>query len=100
MNKLANILFNDCADGVAPCRLVRRLPPRHFVGRLEECNAILGQQQIESISNTLGLMEAARPDKLETMKRMHVQKCVAWCQKNHLPYNRPHLSANAFAEKQ
>ena len=69
---------------------MRHPPPRHFSIKLEECNAILGQQQIESISNTLGLMDAASPQRLETMKRAHVQKCVAWCQKNRLPYNRVH----------
>ena len=70
--------------------------PYVTVNRIEEYNAIFGQQQIECISQTLSLINTNNYDKLENMKRSHIQKCVTWCQKYKVPYNKMSISTNIF----
>lgn len=70
--------------------------PYVTVNRIEEYNAIFGQQQIECISQTLGLINGNNYDRIENMKKSHIQKCVSWCQKYKLPYNKMTISTNIF----
>ena len=64
--------------------------PYLFTNKVEEYNAIFGQQQIENIVNTLTLMDNnnIKPEKLENLKRNNIQKCISWCQKYNVPYNK------------
>jgi hypothetical protein len=48
--------------------------PYIFVNKVEEYNAIFGQQQIENIHLTLQLIINNKRDKLEMMKKTHIQK--------------------------
>ena len=57
---------------------------------------VFGQQQIESIANTLNLIENPKHDKLDAMKKANIGKCIAWCQKYKLPYNRTIQTTNVF----
>ena len=70
--------------------------PYVTVNRIEEYNAIFGQQQIECISQTLGLINGNNYDRIENMKKSNIQKCVSWCQKYKLPYNKMTVSTNIF----
>ena len=70
--------------------------PYVTINRIEEYNAIFGQQQIECISQTLSLINSSNYDKLENMKRSHIQKSVTWCQKYKVPYNKMSVSTNIF----
>jgi 23S rRNA U2552 (ribose-2'-O)-methylase RlmE/FtsJ len=73
--------------------------PYLFINNVEEINAIFGQQQIENIVNTLNLIDNTnnnKYDKLETMKKTNIQKCITWCQKFNLPYNQFIHSTNIF----
>jgi len=70
--------------------------PYIFTSRVEEYNAIFGQQQIESITSTLNLIDNNKYDRLDTMKKANIQKCVNWCQKYKLPYNKVITSNNIF----
>jgi hypothetical protein len=79
--------------------LLRLFPaplPYYFVTKIEELNAVLGQQQIESIATTLTLMETTKHDRLETLRKNNIQKCIGWCQRHRLPYNRSVSSTNIF----
>ena len=61
--------------------------PLHFVTRLEEYNAIFGQQQIENIHYTISLIKNKnRQDKIENLIKTNVQKCIAWCIKYNIPF--------------
>jgi 23S rRNA U2552 (ribose-2'-O)-methylase RlmE/FtsJ len=64
--------------------------------RVEEYNAIFGQQQVESISHTLCMIDNPRHDRADAMRKGNVNKCVAWCQKHKVPFNRLAPVANAF----
>lgn len=70
--------------------------PSHFLTRVEECNAALGQQQMDTISATLTLIRNPRQEKIEKMRSLNIQKCVTWCQKNKVPYNRDVRQLNMF----
>lgn len=62
--------------------------PYYFYKKIEEYNAVFGQQQIENIHATLTLIENRTTDKIENITKFHVQKCLQWCAK----YNIPHSS--------
>ena len=70
--------------------------PYFFTCRLEEYNCILAQQQIENISITLNLIENNFSERIETLKKTNIQKCIIWCQKNNMPYNKHNHHTNIF----
>jgi 23S rRNA U2552 (ribose-2'-O)-methylase RlmE/FtsJ len=58
----------------------------HFLSKIKEVNSIFGQTQIENIVSTINyIMDDTRHDKLETLRRSHVNKCIKWCRKYSLP---------------
>ena len=68
--------------------------PYLFTNQVEGLNAIYGQQQLDSISNTLNLINNNKPEKIESIKKNNIQKCVSWCQKYNLPFNKVNISNN------
>lgn len=73
--------------------------PLCFVSKLEEYNAILGQQQIENIHYTILLIDNKHnQDKIDTLIKMNVQKCMQWCIKHELPYNIITMNPNVFLQ--
>jgi 23S rRNA U2552 (ribose-2'-O)-methylase RlmE/FtsJ len=70
--------------------------PYLYINKVEEYNAIFGQQQIENIYMTLQLIINNRRDKLEMMKKAHIQKCIEWCQRYDIPYHKNILNNNIF----
>jgi 23S rRNA U2552 (ribose-2'-O)-methylase RlmE/FtsJ len=62
--------------------------PLHFLTKLEDCNSIFGQQQIENIHYTLYLIDIkSQTDKIDTIIQNNIQKCVQWCLTNNVQYN-------------
>lgn len=62
--------------------------PLYFYQRIEEINAILGQQQLEAISSTISLItHKTQKEKLNNLKETHIQKCIGWCTKHNFNYN-------------
>lgn len=76
--------------------LINEEIPRYFITRIEESNASIGQQQLDVISNTLSMIRNPRQDKMEKMRIISIQRCVLWCQKHKLPYNRDVRHFNMF----
>jgi 23S rRNA U2552 (ribose-2'-O)-methylase RlmE/FtsJ len=69
----------------------------YFLNKMEECNAIIGQQQMETINSTIHLiMNKGNVEKLDSMKRHNVAKCISWCDKHGIPYNRVIQQNNIF----
>ena len=68
--------------------------PYIFINRVQELNAIFGQQQIENINTTFSLIESNNSEKLESYKRNNISKCISWCQKYNIPYNKNLISSN------
>lgn len=68
-----------------------------FISKLEEYNAIIGQQQIEIIHYTISLIENKhKQDKIDSLIRTNIQKCIQWCTKYNIPYHPIIINTNIF----
>ena len=73
------------------------LPLQHiYINQIQEINAILGNQQIETITNTIKLIENKKSDKILQYKNNNISKCIQWCIKNNIPYNNYNIYTNLF----
>lgn len=70
--------------------------PRFFTSRIEDSNAVIGQQQMDTISSTLNLIRNPRQEKIEKLRTTNVQRCASWCAKNKMPFNRDIRQMNMF----
>jgi hypothetical protein len=62
--------------------------PLCFVSKIEEYNAILGQQQLENIHSTLLLIDSQyNQDKIESLINTNIQKCILLCTKLGIQHN-------------
>jgi hypothetical protein len=69
--------------------LIRNEIPYYFSNKIEEANAVIGQQQLEAYDQILNIFKNKnRNEKIEILKRNHIQKCIQWCEKNQLPHNK------------
>jgi 23S rRNA U2552 (ribose-2'-O)-methylase RlmE/FtsJ len=83
-------------DGNKLYRLLDIDIPYLFNIKLEEYNAIFGQQQIENILTTLSLIENYKADKIEIFKKHNIAKSIKWCQKHNINYNPTIQNMNIF----
>lgn len=59
-----------------------------FLTKLEEYNAIFGQQQIENIHYTISLIENKhKQEKIDVLIKNNVQKCISWCIRHSIAYH-------------
>ncbi len=71
--------------------------PYYFINKLEESNLIIGQQQLEAYDQIINIFKNKnRDEKMENLKRSHIQKCIHWCEKNQLPHNKFIDKVNMF----
>ena len=71
--------------------------PYYFLNKLEESNAIIGQQQLDAYDQIINIFKNRnRDEKMENLKRQHIQKCIQWCEKNQLPHNKFIDKVNIF----
>jgi len=60
----------------------------YFVNKVEDYNAIFGQQQIENITTTMSnISSKAKADKIDNLKKNNIMKCISWCEKHNIPNN-------------
>jgi hypothetical protein len=80
-NELMN---NKCVSSIIDNDL-----PYYLLNKLEESNIVIGQQQLEAYDQIINIFKNKnREEKLENLKRTHIQKCIQWCEKNQLPHNK------------
>jgi hypothetical protein len=71
--------------------------PYYFINKLEELNIIIGHQQLEFIDQLISLHKNKnREDKIESLKKSNIQKCIQWCDKFKIPYNKFTDKVNIF----
>jgi 23S rRNA U2552 (ribose-2'-O)-methylase RlmE/FtsJ len=60
----------------------------YFLIKLEEFNSIFGQQQIETIFQTISLIENKyKQEKIDNLVKINIQKCIQWCSKHNIGYH-------------
>ena len=79
------IRIMDCETNII--RLLNDDVSSIFITKMEEYNAIFGQQQIDSIYKTLNLIENKKMDKIDSFVKHNIQKSINWCIKHNIPYN-------------
>lgn len=89
VDSFAGVPFdNGCKPPNIKKRFLNTEIPYYFISKMEEYNAIIGQQQIENIHYTLTLIQNKyKNDKIESILKTNIQKCVQWCIKNHIAYH-------------
>jgi len=71
--------------------------PSYFVNKLDDINIIIGQQQLESFDQLINILNNKnRHDKIETIKKINIQKSVSWCEKFKIPCNKFSDKTNIF----
>ena len=69
----------------------------YFINKIEEINVVLGQRQLENIITTLNMISNRNNyDKIDTMKKLHIQKSINWCEKHDIPCIKLYSSNNIF----
>jgi 23S rRNA U2552 (ribose-2'-O)-methylase RlmE/FtsJ len=91
--------FKKMCDNEKPIYRYLNIPiSYYFINKLEEYNAILGQQQIENIHYTISLIEHKyKQDKIDNLIKINIQKCIQWCIKNDVEYNISIGNINIFS---
>jgi len=71
--------------------------PILFLTKIEEYNAIFGQQQLESKDQLISIINNKNKyDKIEALKRNNIQKGIIWCEKYQIPHNKFSDKINIF----
>jgi len=69
--------------------LIANEVPCYLINKLEESNLVIGQQQLEAYDQIINIFKNKnREEKMENLKKFHIQKCIQWCEKNQLPHNK------------
>jgi 23S rRNA U2552 (ribose-2'-O)-methylase RlmE/FtsJ len=72
--------------------------PYIFLKRIEECNAVIGQNQLECINNTINLIENKyKNEKIDFLKKTNISKCISWCVQNGMPYHSQFCSEYSYS---
>lgn len=75
--------------------------PIFFTTRIEEISNVLCQFQINVIQNTISLIKYKRYDlnkKIEEMIKNNITKCIQWCVKNNIGYNKYTSKNNIYID--
>lgn len=71
--------------------------PIYFLTKIDDMNNTLGQQQLESLDLIINLIKNKnKEDKIQTIKKYHIQKSISWCEKHKMPCNRFIEKINIF----
>lgn len=70
----------------------------YYIRQIEEMNAVLGQQQIENILQTIKIIEDVvwAKEHINQIKIQNIKRCVQWCVKNNISYNKNIQTLNMF----
>jgi hypothetical protein len=73
--------------------------PYYFLNKIEEANIIIGQHQLDAYDQAINIVKNKNKDeKLENIKKGNIQKCIQWCEKFKIPYNKFAEKVNIFLQ--
>jgi len=71
--------------------------PYYLLNKLEESNLVICQQQLNAYDQVINILKNKNSEeKIENLKKTHIQKCIQWCEKNQLPHNKFIDKVNIF----
>ena len=71
--------------------------PNFFLSKIEEFNSINGHRQLDAYDQVFNMLyNKNRWQKLELLKKLNIQKSIAWCDKNNVPCNKIGDKTNMF----
>ena len=71
--------------------------PYYFINKIEDANINIGHQQIEHLNLILNIIKNKnRDEKIETLKKANIIKCIQWCEKYKIPHNKFTDKINIF----
>jgi len=77
--------------------LINNEMSHYFVNKIEESNIVIGQQQLEALGQIISIIKNKnRDEKMETLKKNNIQKCILWCERHQIPYNKFTEKTNIF----
>lgn len=96
-NDLQIQLENINNNGVFIESIIDNKLPYYFINKIEDSNVNIGHSQIEQLDLILYMIKNKnRDDKIETIKKNNIIKCVQWCEKYKIPYNKFIDKVNIF----
>lgn len=101
LNKLELFLFNVLKNNLTENKIIDSIIdneiPYIFLNKIEESCIVIAQQQLEAIDQIINIIKNKnKDDKIETLKRNHIQKCIQWCEKYKMPHNKFIEKLNVF----
>jgi hypothetical protein len=98
-NELKNFIINyNVKNGIITSLLNIELPS-YFLNKIEESNIIIGQQQLESYDTAINILKNKnKEEKIESIKKNNIQKCIQMCEKFKIPYNKFADKVNIFLQ--
>jgi len=96
--KILKVVLDECINKKKMLSsLIKNDLPYYFMNKIEESNVIIGNQQLEHYDLLINIIKNRnRDDKLETIKKNNIQKCIQWCDKYKIPYNKFVEKLNIF----
>ena len=98
--KFIDVLINEFEKLTQYDNIVSLLDFDHdyyFLNKIEEINIIMGQKQLENIITTLNIIGSRNNhDKIDSLKKTNIQKCITWCEKYDIPCIKLLSSSNIF----
>ena len=71
--------------------------PYYFKIKINDLNIIIGQQQLDSLDQIISIYKNKnKDDKIESIKKLNIQKSVSWCEKYKIPCNKFTEKINIF----
>ena len=85
-----NIIVTECmTNNKYIYSLISDELPYYFLNKIEDANIIIGHLQLEQYDQLINLIKNKnRDDKIETFKKNNIQKCIQWCEKYKIPFNK------------
>ena len=65
-----------------------------FLNKIQEINAIYGQQQIENILCTINHLNDFQKDKINKIKENNIERCKRWCDQHGQPIHPSYTNDN------
>jgi hypothetical protein len=92
LEKISNSNSSSSIESIIDNKL-----PCYFINKIEDSNINIGHSQIEQLDLILYMIKNKnRDDKIETIKKNNIIKCVQWCEKYKIPYNKCIDKINIF----